>query len=239
MDVLPAIDLRGGKCVRLMQGQYDRQITYGDDPAAQAQQFAAAGADWLHVVDLDGAKKGRLINAESIAKLTRIGNLRIEVGGGIRDEASIEKVLSMGVERVIIGTRAVADFEWFADISHRFSHRLVLGLDARGSKLASHGWTKQDSAGLLDFAKQADELPLAAIIYTDIERDGMLTGANLARTQALAEAVSLPVIAAGGIGKIDDIKKLRKTGAAGVVIGRALYEGTLRLAEAIKAAIEL
>ncbi len=236
MDVIPAIDLRDGKCVRLIQGQYDRQITYNDDPIEQARQFHAEGAQWLHIVDLDGAKAGRPINTRSITAIAELGVLRTEVGGGIRDEASIRELLDMGVTRVIIGTKAVSDFEWFCDMTHRFKHRLVLGLDARESMLATHGWQESSSQTLLGFAAQADKLPLAAIIYTDISKDGMLTGPNIERTKALAEAVKTPVIASGGVKEAADIVKLKPIRVAGVIVGRSLYEGTLALSDAIAAA---
>jgi len=236
MDVIPAIDLRDGKCVRLIQGQYDRQITYNDDPVEQTRQFHADGARWLHIVDLDGAKAGRPMNTGSIAAIAGLGLLEIEVGGGIRDEASIRELLDMGVMRVIIGTKAVSDFEWFRDMARRFKGRLVLGLDARESMLATHGWLESTSQTLLGFAAQADKLPLAAIIYTDISKDGMLSGPNVERTRALAEAIKTPVIASGGVKEADDIKKLKPIHVAGVIVGRSLYEGTLNLKDAIAAA---
>ena len=236
MDVIPAIDLRGGKCVRLIQGQYDRQITYNDDPVDQARQFHAQGARWLHIVDLDGAKAGRPMNTTSITAIVGLGLLQIEVGGGIRDEASIRELLDMGVTRVIIGTKAVSDFEWFCEMARQFKGRLVLGLDARDSMVATHGWLEDSTLPVLEFAIQADKLPLAAIIYTDIAKDGMLTGPNIERTAALVEAVKTPVIASGGVKEAEDIRKLKPIGVAGVIVGRSLYEGTLNLPDAIAAA---
>jgi phosphoribosylformimino-5-aminoimidazole carboxamide ribotide isomerase len=236
MYVIPAIDLRDGKCVRLIQGRYDRQIDYNDDPVEQAKEFCSAGAQWLHIVDLDGAKAGKPVNTDTISAIVALGLLRIEVGGGLRDEASISQLLDTGVERVIIGTKAVSDFEWFAQMVERFSGRIVLGLDARGAKVSTHGWTEDSAKSLLEFAAEAAKLPLAAIIYTDITRDGMMTGPNLERTKALVDAVDLPVIASGGVKEVDDVKKLTGLGVAGVIIGRSLYEGTLELPEAIDAA---
>jgi phosphoribosylformimino-5-aminoimidazole carboxamide ribotide isomerase len=236
MDVIPAIDLRDGKCVRLIQGQYDRQITYNDDPVEQARRFHAEGARWLHIVDLDGAKAERPVNTASITAIAGLGLLQIEVGGGIRDEASIRELLDTGITRVIVGTKAVSDFEWFSDMAKRFKGRLVLGLDARGSTVATHGWLEDSSLPLLEFAAQADKLPLAAIIYTDITKDGMLTGPNIERTASLAKAVKTPVIASGGVKEADDIRKLKPIGVAGVIVGRSLYEGTLTLPDAIAAA---
>lgn len=236
MDVIPAIDLRDGKVVRLIQGQYDKQITYRDDPAEQARQFHADGARWLHIVDLDGAKAGRPVNTATIEAIARLDLLKVEVGGGLRDEASIAQLLDMGVTRVIIGTKAVSDFDWFSRMAEKFAGRIVLGLDARGSMVATHGWLEDSRQTVLEFAARADELPLAAIIYTDIAKDGMLTGPNIERTQALAQAVKTPVVASGGVKEVDDIRRLNPIGVAGVIVGRSLYEGTLTLRDAIAAA---
>jgi len=236
MDVIPAIDLMDGKCVRLIQGRYDRQITYRDDPVGQAREFHADGAAWLHIVDLDGAKAGRPVNARTISAIAALGLLKVEVGGGIRDEASIKQLLDMGVTRVIIGTKAVSDFGWFNRMARQFHGRLVLGIDARGSKVATHGWIEGSTQDLLEFAVKADELPLAAIIYTDISKDGMLSGPNIERTRALVEAVKTPVVASGGVKEADDIRKLKPIGVAGVIVGRSLYEGTLTLKDALAAA---
>jgi len=236
MYIIPAIDLIKGKCVRLIQGQYHRQITYEDDPVKQAKEFNSAGARLLHVVDLEGAKIGKPVNTDSIAAITALGKLKVEVGGGLREEASIKRLFDIGVERVIIGTKAVSDFEWFSQMANKFNGRIVLGLDGRGSKVATHGWTQDNPQLLLEFAAEAAKLPLAAIIYTDITKDGMMTGPNFERTQALIEVVNLPVIASGGVKSVEDIKKLSELGAAAAIIGRSLYEGTLKLSDAIKAA---
>jgi phosphoribosylformimino-5-aminoimidazole carboxamide ribotide isomerase len=235
MDILPAIDLRDGKCVRLIQGQYDRQITYKDDPVAQAQEFYDAGARWLHLVDLDGAKEGYPVNAETVGRIVHGTSLKVELGGGIRDEKTIEQMLHLGLERVILGTKAIEDFEWFSQMSFLFPGKLVLGLDARGSTLAKHGWIQEGGQDLIGFARKAAGLPIAAIIYTDISKDGMLAGPNLQRTQQLIEAVSVPVIASGGVTTLQDVKNTKSIGAAGAIIGRSLYEGTIDLKEAIAA----
>ncbi len=236
MYIIPAIDLREGKCVRLIQGRYDRQINYEDDPVKQAREFSSAGAKWLHIVDLDGAKLGRPVNTDAISAIANLGLFKIEVGGGLRDEEAIKELLDIGLERVIIGTKAVSDFEWFSEMAEKFSNKIVLGLDARGSKVATHGWTQDTHHNLLDFAREAAKLPLAAIIYTDISKDGMMTGPNFERTKALVEAVDVPVIASGGVNTIEDIKKLAELGPEAVIIGRSLYEGTLKLSNAINAA---
>jgi phosphoribosylformimino-5-aminoimidazole carboxamide ribotide isomerase len=226
-----------GKCVRLIQGEYHRQIIYEDNPRKQAEEFFAAGAKWLHVVDLEGAKIGKGVNTEVIKTLASVEGLNVEVGGGIREEDAITRLLDMGVARVIIGTQALHEFEWFSEMSQKFSGKIVLGLDARGEKLATHGWTKTHSQTLLEFALEAARLPLAAIIYTDISKDGMLCGPNIERTKSLADAVEIPVIASGGIYEVADIEKLKAQGnIEAVIVGRAIYEKTIDLAEAIEAA---
>lgn len=237
MYIIPAIDLIGGKCVRLIQGEYNRQITYQDNPIKQADRFIADGAQWLHIIDLEGAKLGKPVNTTTIAQIAKLGKLKIEVGGGIREEDSIKQLLDLDIQRVIIGTKAVNDFEWFARMAEKFSGKLALGLDARGSKLSTHGWTKEHPHPLLDFAIEAAKLPLAAIIYTDITKDGMMAGPNLERTKEIADAVDIPVIASGGVNTIEDIKELIQLNCIeAAIIGRALYEGTLKLADTIKAA---
>jgi phosphoribosylformimino-5-aminoimidazole carboxamide ribotide isomerase len=237
MEIIPAIDLMNGKCVRLIQGNYDRRINYEDDPVKQAKQFSAAGAKWLHIVDLDGAKAGKPVNTITIASIAKLGLFKIEVGGGLRDEQSIKQLLDLGIERAIIGTKAVSDFKWFTQVCEKFPKRIALGLDAKGSKVATQGWTQDSPESLLEFAKKAAKLPIAAIIYTDITKDGMMAGPNLERTKALIDAVNVPIVASGGVTTIADIKALVKIGAPAAIIGRALYEGTLDLADAIKAAI--
>ena len=236
MDVIPAIDLIDGKCVRLIQGQYNRQINYEPDPVKQAREFFAAGATHLHIVDLDGARLGKIVNGDVIEAIVAGVGLKVEVGGGIRDEEAITGLLDIGVQRVIVGTAAVNNIDWFAEMANKFPGKLSLGLDARGSKVAIRGWLQDSSEQLSDFAAQAAKLPLAAIIYTDITKDGMLAGPNFERTKALAEAVDVPVIAAGGVTTVADVEKFSKVGVAGVIIGRALYEGSLELADAIAAA---
>ena len=235
MYIIPAIDLRDGKCVRLIQGQYDRQINYRDNPVEQAREFSSDGAKWLHIVDLDGAKLGRPVNTDTISAIAALGILNIEVGGGLRDEVSIKQLLDIGVERAIIGTKAVQDFDWFSEMAKKFSGKIVLGLDAKGSKIATHGWTQDSSLTLLEFAAEAAKLPLAAIIYTDIAKDGMMSGPNFERTKALVEAVNVPVVASGGVNTVEDIKKLTEFSPEAAIIGRSLYEGTLKLSDAIKA----
>lgn len=237
MDILPAIDLIGGKCVRLIQGQYDKQITYKDDPVAQAREFYEAGARWLHVIDLEGAKAGKPVNAEVISAIaSHVPQLKIELGGGVRDEVAITQMLEAGVTRLILGSSAIKQFEWFCQMARKYPGRLVLGLDARGSKVATEGWLEQGVQTVLEFAASAADLPLAAIIYTDISKDGMLAGPNIERTRALVEAVDLPIVAAGGVTTVHDVRTLKSIGVAGAIIGRALYEGTITIEAALEAA---
>lgn len=238
MDILPAIDLIGGRCVRLIQGCYDKQITYRDDPAVQAAEFYQTGAVWLHLVDLDGAKAGRPLNTQTVAQIAAQVPMKIELGGGIRTEEAIVQMLEAGVNRLILGSSAVKQFDWFSRMALKYPQRLVLGLDARGSSLAAEGWLEEASQTVLEFAQKAADLPLAAIVYTDISKDGMLAGPNIERTRQLVEAVDVPVIAAGGVTTVEDIRTLKAAGAAGAVIGRALYEGTIDLKAALKAAGE-
>jgi phosphoribosylformimino-5-aminoimidazole carboxamide ribotide isomerase len=221
MYIIPAIDLESGKCVRLIQGEYHRRIIYEDDPVKQACRFIAAGAKWLHIVDLDGARIGKPVNTAVISAIAAAAKIKIEVGGGIRDEDDVKQLLDMGIDRVVIGTKATSDYEWFSKIVR---------------KVASHGWTHNSSKTLLEFAVEASALPLAAIIYTDITKDGMMAGPNLERTKSIAKAVKVPVVASGGVSSIADIEKLAKLNLEGAIIGRSLYEGTLDLADAIKAA---
>ena len=237
MDILPAIDLREGKCVRLLQGDYARQINYRDDPLAQAQEFERSGAKWLHVVDLDGALHGRMQNRDVIKKIVRGTNLKVEVGGGIRDEAVVLELVEMGVRQVVIGTRALEDFSWFENLVHdeRFSQRIVLGLDARQGRISTRGWKQTSETTVEQMAKLVNDWPLAAIVYTDIARDGMLTGPNIEATRLLAENCKVGIIASGGVGTLDDIERLVKLPLKGIIVGRALYEGKFELTEALSA----
>jgi phosphoribosylformimino-5-aminoimidazole carboxamide ribotide isomerase len=235
MDIFPAIDLRAGQVVRLAQGDYDRQTVYGNSPAAIARQFVAAGARWIHVVDLDAAKSGQRTNAEAIREICRSGEVRVELGGGIRDDASAAAALELGVRRVIIGSAALKDWAWFERLCRRqeMAGRIVLGLDARDGQLAVHGWTQDSGQSADEVAVKAALLPLAAIVYTDIGRDGMLTGPDLTRTARLVKQTRLPIIASGGVTTLDDVKACRDAGCAGAIIGKAWYEGKIDLPAAI------
>ncbi len=236
MDLFPAIDLRDGQCVRLLQGDYDRQIDYNDDPLAQAKLFEQQGAKWLHVVDLDGARQGLQSNRSVIERIVKNTSLRVQVGGGVRDEASAAALLTIGVKRVIVGTRALEDLPWFEKFVHndQFAGRVVLGLDARNGRLQTRGW-RQEATGptALQLAQQVSDWPLAAIVYTDISCDGMLTGPNIQATNDLAHACRVGVIASGGVGSLKDLVQLAPLPLAGVIVGRALYENQFNLVEAL------
>ncbi|MEN6385591.1 MAG: 1-(5-phosphoribosyl)-5-[(5-phosphoribosylamino)methylideneamino]imidazole-4-carboxamide isomerase [Phycisphaerales bacterium] len=236
MYIIPAIDILGGRCVRLVQGEYNRYINYEDDPSKKAIEFQNAGSQWLHIIDLDGAKMGKCVNIDAIRDITlKVKDLKIQVGGGIRDRQSVQQVLDLGVTRVILGTKAVNDFEWFASVVKENPGKIVLSLDARGSKVATDGWKNESGTELVDLAVKAAQLPLSAIIFTDINKDGMLSGPNIEKTKHLAESVNMPVIAAGGVTNIEDIRKLAEVKViSAAIVGRALYENTISLSEAIQ-----
>jgi len=231
--ILPAIDLRGGQCVRLQQGDYSRETVFGADPAAMARRWVEQGASYLHLVDLDGARDGRPINGPSVRAIVAAAGVPCQLGGGIRSEADIEEALGWGVTRVILGTRALQDPAWCEVICRRFPGRIALGIDARQGKVAVHGWREVSERSALDLARQCADWPLAALIYTDISRDGMLQGPNVEATAEIAAAVHFPVIASGGVTTLDDISRLAESGLYGCIVGRALYEGRLDLAAAI------
>lgn len=235
MLVLPAIDLRDGKVVRLSQGDYDRQTEYSDDPASVAEQFVSAGAMWIHVVDLDAAREGRPRNTAVVENIRREVSIRMELGGGARNEDAIERMLETGVDRVVVGSAAVKDWQWFEGLLKRadLAGKLALGLDARDGRLAVHGWTEQSDTTADELARRVSGSDLGAIVYTDIARDGMLSGVNVEATERVIEATDIAVIASGGVGSIDDVVRCREIGCEGVIIGRAWYEGRIDLSEAI------
>jgi phosphoribosylformimino-5-aminoimidazole carboxamide ribotide isomerase len=233
MQIWPAIDLRGGKCVRLQQGDYGRETVFGDDPAAMAREMVEQGAECLHLVDLDGARDGRPANLPSIEAILGAVGVPCELGGGIRDEATICELLDLGLARLVIGTKALREPDWFRGIVREFPQRLALGIDARDGFVATDGWLQTSKTSAIEMAQQFDGEPLAAIIYTDIARDGMLAGPNLGAMRAMKEAVGVPVVASGGVTTAADVVNLAAIPMDGVIIGRALYEGTLTLAEAL------
>jgi phosphoribosylformimino-5-aminoimidazole carboxamide ribotide isomerase len=239
MLIIPAIDLKGGRCVRLLRGEMNAETVYGDDPVAIGQRWVNEGAQYLHVVDLDGAVSGRPVNGAAIAALCRALPIPIEVGGGIRSVARVAEVLELGAERVIFGTAALAEPEVVREACRRFSGRIAVGIDAREGKVAVQGWTETSSVTAVSVARQAQELGACRVIYTDISRDGTQEGVNVAATRAIAEAVSIPVTASGGVGSLADIAALIAAGVPGidaVIIGRALYTGAVRLPEAMRVA---
>jgi phosphoribosylformimino-5-aminoimidazole carboxamide ribotide isomerase len=236
MQVWPAIDLRGGKCVRLRQGDYERETVFAESPSAVARQFAAMGAQHLHIVDLEGAREGLPVNLPSVQEILAAVDIECELGGGIRDEQTVREILEFGLSRLVIGTSALTDPEWFRAACRQYPGRLVLGIDARDGRAATNGWLSTSDVAALDLARQFAGEPLAAIIYTDIATDGMLKGPNIAAMSEMQAAVDVPVIASGGVTTIEDVARLAAAGLAGCIIGRALYEGTLSLAEALKVA---
>ena len=236
MQLIPAIDLRAGRCVRLRQGNYDDETVFGDDPAAMAEHWVSLGAERLHLVDLDGARDGQPANLASVRGILGRVRVPIQFGGGVRSNEIVAELIAMGIDRVVIGTRALAEPVWFASLCGEFPGRICLGLDARDGNVATDGWTKISTTPAIELARTLDDLPLAAIIYTDISRDGMMGGVNLRAIRQMIEAVRTPVIASGGVSTIDDIRALAKLPVLGCIVGRALYEGTLSLPEAITVA---
>jgi len=234
--LFPAIDLNDGACVRLEQGDMARATVFHSDPAAQARAFEAQGFEYLHVVDLDGAFAGKPMNAAAVKRIVAEVTIPVQLGGGIRDMTTVESWLANGITRVIIGTAAVRDPELVKAAAKNFPSRVAVGLDARDGKVAVAGWAQTSELSALDIARQFEDAGIAAIIYTDIARDGLLKGLNLEATVALADAVSIPVIASGGLASLDDVRALlhpRATKLAGAIAGRALYDGRLDAAEAL------
>jgi phosphoribosylformimino-5-aminoimidazole carboxamide ribotide isomerase len=236
MQVWPAIDLRGGKCVRLRQGDYEQETIFAEDPMAVARKFAEEGARHLHIVDLEGAREGLPVNLPSVQAILDAVDIECELGGGIRDEQSIRELLDFGLNRLVIGTSALTDPDWFRRACRQFPGKLVLGIDARDGRAATDGWRTTSAVTALDLARQFADEPLAAIIYTDIATDGMLGGPNFHAMAEMQAAVDVPIIASGGVTTVEDVARLAAAGLAGCIIGRALYEGTLSLAAAIRAA---
>ena len=242
MQILPAIDLRAGRCVRLRQGDYQQETVFGDDPVAMARQWVDQGASWLHLVDLDGARDGHLANADVIHQIVSAIDIPCQLGGGVRTEETIRTLLEdVGLARVIVGTQALKAPEWFREMVNAFPERVCLGLDARDSLVATEGWLDVSQTPALELAGDYAGLPLAAVIYTNIARDGMLEGIGPGTLDDLKQltALGLPVIASGGVTTIEDVQTLvnianNRPGLIGAIVGRALYEGTLELADALK-----
>lgn len=234
----PAIDLKDGQCVRLAQGDMERATVFSDDPAAQARAFTQAGTSWIHVVDLNGAFAGKPVNAAAVESIVKAADVPVQLGGGIRDVGMVEHWLSSGVQRVVLGTVAVKNPNVVREACAAFPGQVAVGIDARGGRVAVEGWAETSDIKAEDLAKQFEDAGVAAIIHTDIDRDGVLQGPNLDASAALAEAVSIPVIVSGGVASIDDLRAIkdraqRVTGLAGVISGRALYDGRIDLAQAL------
>jgi len=239
MQIIPAIDLKGGKCVRLLRGDLQAETVYGDDPVAMGRRWVDAGARYLHVVDLDGAVSGAPVNGDAIAALCATLPIPIEVGGGVRTLDRAGAILACGADRVIFGTAALESPELVIDACRRFPGRVAVGIDARGGQVAVKGWLETSATTAIDLARRLEGSGVACIIYTDIERDGTQQGANVAATRALAESTSIPVIASGGVGSLADIEALlpcAAVGVTGIIVGRALYTGAVRLEDALRIA---
>ena len=236
MILYPAIDLKDGQAVRLLRGEMAAATVFNDDPAAQARQFVEAGAEWLHLVDLDGAFAGEPRNAKAVEAILRACAVPAQLGGGIRDRTTVERWLGAGLRRVILGTAAVEDPDFVREVARAYPGQVAVGIDARGQKVATRGWASETEATVTDLARAYEDAGIAALIYTDIARDGAMQGPNVEATAALARAVSIPVIASGGVSSLDDLSRLRATGVvAGAIVGRALYDGAVDL----RAALEL
>jgi len=238
MIIIPAIDLKGGRCVRLLQGQKDRETVYSHDPAEVARRWQAAGAEMIHVVDLDGAFGGAPRNLDSVRAIAAAVDTPFQFGGGLRTDEAVDTALAAGAARVIIGTKAASSPEWIAQLCRRHPGRIAAGIDARAGKVALEGWVEATDIDAVDLAQRMADAGVCAIIFTDISRDGMLTGPNAAATAELAAQVPVPVIASGGVSSLDDVRTLARLNISGAIIGKALYTGDIDLAEAIGVARE-
>lgn len=237
MLIIPAIDLKAGQCVRLYQGAMDQATIYSDDPVAMARRWQDAGAERLHVVDLDGALSGTGVNTTVIGKICQALSIPVQVGGGLRSVEAVERMFDLGVQRAILGTLAYRQPEIVAQACQRFPAQITVGIDARGGKVAVQGWTEATALEAIDLAKQCEAMGVSEIVYTDIARDGTEQGVNIEATSALAQAISIPVIASGGVASMHDIEQLKpfeSHGIQAVIIGRAIYTGGVDLAEAIR-----
>jgi phosphoribosylformimino-5-aminoimidazole carboxamide ribotide isomerase len=239
VDLYPSIDLRGGQCVRLYQGDYDRETVYGDDPVGQARTFADAGAPWIHVVDLDAARTGEGANRELVAEIAGAVDVPVQAGGGVRDDAAADALLGAGVRRVVVGTAALDDPAWVRRLAGRYPGQVAVGLDARGHAVAVRGWVKGSGHDLVEVARSFDDAGVAALVVTEIGRDGTLTGPALDQLADVLAETRLDVVASGGVGSLADLRTLAAFEVdgrrpAGVIVGRALYEGAFRLSDALE-----
>ena len=232
MFIYPAIDLLNGRCVRLRQGDYSQETVFSDDPAAVARQWVNQGATRIHIVDLDGAKAGKPINDRVIRQIVEAAGVPCQLGGGIRTDADLAAVFDWGVQWAVLGTRALQDPNWVRAVADKHPHRIVLGVDAKNGFVATEGWLEVSRVKAVDLAKQVSDSPLAAVVYTDIAKDGMMSGPNFEALAEMQSAMPLPVIASGGVCTLDHVKRLIEAKTFGCIIGRALYEGSLDLKEA-------
>lgn len=236
MRIYPAIDIKDGKCVRLLQGRFSDVTVYGDNPAETAKKWESEGGEYIHVVDLDGALKGHGVNADAIKKICKSVSVPVQTGGGIRTMEDIEAKLDCGIARVIIGTKAVSDSEFVKRAVDKYGDKIVIGIDAKDGMVAIEGWEKTSEFTAIEFAKKMTAIGVQTIVYTDIATDGTLAGPNIAAMSEMVKAVDADIIASGGIGSIEHIKSLIPTGVEGVIVGRALYTGNVDLGDAISAA---
>lgn len=236
MELWPAIDLRGGRCVRLVQGDYARETVFGNDPVAMVRRFVDQGARRLHIVDLDGARDGRPTQAPLVARMVEVAGVPCQLGGGVRTLEAAREYLTAGVSRVVIGSVAIERPDLLTELAMAFPHRIVLGLDARDGRVAVRGWIDTSPLTAIDVARRHADLPLAAIGYTDIATDGMLSGPNLSALREMLAATRHPVVASGGVATAGDIEQVAASGCAGCIVGRALYEGAVTIPAALAAA---
>jgi phosphoribosylformimino-5-aminoimidazole carboxamide ribotide isomerase len=235
MHIYPAIDVRDGRCVRLVQGDYGRETVFGDDPAAMARRWVAEGADRIHIVDLDGAKAGRPVNEVAVRQIVEAVGVPCQLGGGLRTDADLNLVFGWGVRWAVLGTKAVQEPQWVRNVAELNPGRIVLGVDARDGLVATDGWLSTSTVRAIDLIRDVEHSPLFAVVYTDISRDGMLAGPNVAALAEVQAATRLPVIASGGVATLDHVRQLRAGGAFGCIVGRALYEGQLSLPDTLAA----
>jgi phosphoribosylformimino-5-aminoimidazole carboxamide ribotide isomerase len=233
MLIYPAIDILGGRCVRLVQGDYSRETVFDADPVSVAKRWVEQGADRLHLVDLDGAKAGRPVNGHVVRRICESVSVPCQLGGGVRSDEHLAEVFAWGVRWAVLGTRAIQDPAWVRMAAGRFPGRIVLGLDARNGFVATDGWLNTSTVTATDLAKQVEDAPLAAVVYTDIAKDGMMSGPNYEALAEMRAATRLPVIASGGVSTVDQVRRLAEAGTFGCIIGRALYEGQVTLPEVL------
>lgn len=234
MIIYPAIDIKDGRCVRLMQGRFEDETVYGDDPVVMAEKWVSLGARWLHVVDLDGARTGISRNMQIISEIVTKSRIPVQMGGGIRTMEDIERVLKLGVKRVVLGTAAVENPALVKEVVEKYPENIAIGIDAANGKVAIKGWERISDLYAVDFAKKVKQLGARTIIYTDIAKDGMLKGPNINATSEMIRCTGMDIIAAGGVSTVQDLKNLKQIGAAGAITGKAIYTGAINLKEAIE-----